>query len=79
MLYLTSVSGKEGQDLSEEGGFGISFVEKFFGLLVVIVSVLISYFTFTSIDALGAFTGFFGFLSVALGVLGLVMMTAKTE
>jgi len=64
--------------LSEEGGFGISFLEKFFGLLVVFVSVLISYFTFTSTDALGAFTGFFGFLSIALGVLGLVMMTAKT-
>lgn len=64
--------------MSEEGGFGISFLEKFFGLLVVFVSVLISYFTFTSTDALGAFTGFFGFLSIALGVLGLVMMTAKT-
>jgi hypothetical protein len=65
--------------LSEEGGFGISFIEKFFGLIVLVVGGLISYFTFTSMDALGAFTGFFGFLSITLGVLGLIMMTAKTE
>jgi len=65
--------------MSEEGGFGISFVEKFFGLLLFVASMLFSYFTFTSTGALKAFTNFFGFLFIVLGILGLVMMTAKTE
>jgi len=30
-------------------------------------------------EALGTFTGFFGFLSVVLMILGLVLMTAKPE
>jgi hypothetical protein len=67
------------QAVSEGGGFGISFVERFFGLLIVIIGVLASYYTFTSIEALGAFTGFFGLLSILVFVLGLVLMTAKTE
>jgi hypothetical protein len=67
------------QAVSEGGGFGISFVERFFGLLIVIIGVLASYYTFTSIQALGAFTGFFGLLSILVCVLGLVLMTAKTE
>jgi hypothetical protein len=65
--------------VSEEGGFGISFVERFFGLLLVIIGALASYYTFTSIEALSAFTGFFGLLSILVFVLGLVLMTAKTE
>ena len=65
--------------MSEGGGFGISFVERFFGLLLAIIGVFASYYTFTSIEALGAFTGFFGLLSILVFVLGLALMTAKTE
>jgi hypothetical protein len=65
--------------MSEEGGFGYSLAERFFGLILVIVGALAAYFTFTSSSALQAFTGFFGFLSLILLVLGLVLITAKTE
>ncbi|MGB9959525.1 MAG: hypothetical protein ACPLKQ_03260 [Candidatus Bathyarchaeales archaeon] len=65
--------------MSEEGGFGIAAAEKFFGLLLLIVGALATYFTFTSSQALGAYTGFFGVLSLILVVLGLFMMIAKTE
>jgi hypothetical protein len=67
------------QTVSEEGGFGISFIERFFGLLLIIIGVLASYYTFTSIEALRAFTGFFGLLSILIFTLGLVLITAKTE
>lgn len=65
--------------MSEEGGFGIVAAEKFFGLLLLIVGAVAIYFTFTSSQALGAYTGFFGVLSMVPLVLGLFLITAKAE
>jgi hypothetical protein len=65
--------------MSEEGSFGLGMAEKFFGLIILIVGVLTLYNTLTSMAALGSFTGFFGFLSAVLVILGLVLMTAKPE
>lgn len=66
--------------MSEEGGgFGLNLAEKFFGLLLLIVGGLTSYYTFTSIGELGGYIWLFGFLSVFLLALGLFLMTAKTE
>ena len=65
--------------MSEEGSFGLGMAEKFFGLIILVVGVLTLYNTLTSAAALGSFTGFFGFLSVVLVILGLVLMTAKLE
>ncbi|MEM2937057.1 MAG: hypothetical protein QXJ63_00750 [Candidatus Bathyarchaeia archaeon] len=65
--------------MSEGGGFGIAAAEKFFGLLLLIIGALAAYFTFTSSQALGAYTGFFGFLSIILFALGLFLIIAKTE
>lgn len=63
----------------EEGGFGITLAEKFFGFLILIIGAIATYFTFTSFNDLGAYTGFFGFLSLVLLALGIFMLTAKTE
>lgn len=65
--------------MSEEGVFGLSIAEKFFGLILLIIGGLATYYTFTSSKALGTFTGFFGFLSIVLVVLGLFLMIAKGE
>jgi len=65
--------------MSEEGSFGLTLAEKFFGLLLIIVGSLAAYFTFTSSSVLEMFTGFFGFLSILLLVLGVFLITAKTE
>ncbi|MEM2911327.1 MAG: hypothetical protein QW146_02330 [Candidatus Bathyarchaeia archaeon] len=65
--------------MSEEGGFGITVAEKFFGLLLLIVGAVATYFTLTSSQALGAYTGFFSFLSLILLALGLFLIIAKTE
>jgi hypothetical protein len=64
---------------SEEGGVGLKLAERFFGLILIIVGALDMYYTFTSFDALGLFTGFFGFLGLILLVLGWILITAKTE
>jgi len=66
--------------MSEEGGgFGIALAEKFFGFIIIIIGALATYYTFTSIDALGVFTGFFGFLSILLLAIGVFLIIAKTE
>jgi hypothetical protein len=65
--------------MSEEGGFGLNLAERFFGLLLLIIGAFAMYYTFTSMEALGAFAAFFGFLSIVPLVLGLVLITAKTE
>ncbi len=65
--------------MSEEGSFGLNVAEKFFGFIILIMGIVGLYFTITSADALMVFTGFFGFLSVVVIVIGFVLMTAKTE
>jgi hypothetical protein len=65
--------------MSEEGGFGTNAIEKFFGLIVVVMGILLLYYTVTSTETLLAFTALFMFLSIALVVVGFFLMTAKTE
>jgi hypothetical protein len=65
--------------MSEEGGFGITLAEKFFGFIIIIIGVMATYYTFTSTEALGGFTGFFGFLSIFLLAIGVFLIIAKTE
>jgi hypothetical protein len=65
--------------MSEEGGFGLTLAEKFFGFLLLIIGGLTTYYTLTSSNNLGTFTGFFSFLSIILVALGIFLMLAKTE
>ena len=65
--------------MSEEGGFGLTLAEKFFGFMLIIVGALSIYYTYTSTQALGDFLGFFGFLSVIILALGVFLIIAKTE
>jgi preprotein translocase subunit SecY len=70
---------REARNMSEEGGFGITAAEKFFGLILIIVGALATYFTLTSSDVLSVYTGFFGFLSIVLLALGIFLIIAKAE
>ncbi|MDH5482581.1 MAG: hypothetical protein OEY22_06875 [Candidatus Bathyarchaeota archaeon] len=65
--------------MSEGGGFGLSFAERFFGLLLIITGAIAMYYTFLSTNELGVYSAFFGLLSVIPLVLGLILMTAKIE
>lgn len=65
--------------MSEEGGFGVSAIEKLFGLIMFAVGAISAYYTFTSTSALGTFTWFFGLLAIILCVIGFFLITAKPE
>ena len=65
--------------MSEESGFGLNLAEKFFGLIILLTGIFALYFTVTSAQALVVYTGLFGFLSIILIVIGLILVIAKTE
>ena len=65
--------------MSEEGGFGLVVAEKFFGLILIIIGALSTYYTLTSTQALRDYTGFFGFLSVIVLAVGVILIIAKIE
>ena len=64
--------------MSEEGDtFWISLAEKFFGLILLIIGSILLYFTATSTVELGAFSAFFGFLSIIVLAVGLILLLVK--
>jgi hypothetical protein len=64
--------------MSEEGdSFWITLAEKFFGLLLVAISIILFYFTFTSTAVLGIFTDLFGFLGVIILIAGTFLIIVK--
>ena len=65
--------------MSEEGGFGLVVAEKFFGLILIIIGSLSTYYTFTSTQALRDYTGFFGFLSIIVLAVGVILIVVKVE
>jgi hypothetical protein len=65
--------------LSEEGGFGISLAERLFGLLIIFAGAVSMYYVLTSLQELGSAAGILGFLNLILIVIGLFLLTAKTE
>jgi hypothetical protein len=65
--------------LSEEGGFGIGLAEKFLGLIILAAGAFSMYYVLTSVQELGNAAGLLAFLNLILIVLGLVLLTAKTE
>jgi hypothetical protein len=68
---------KETTRMSEQDNFWISFGQRFFGLILLIIGIVLVYFTVTSIAEFGAFTAFFVFLSVVLVAVGVVLLIAK--
>jgi len=65
--------------MSEEGGFGLVVAEKFFGLILIVIGALTTYYTVTSTQALRDYTGFFGLLSIIVLALGVILIIAKIE
>ena len=65
--------------MSEGETIWLSMSSKLFGIIIVIIGVLFLYFTFASTDTLGVFTGIFGFIGVAVLIVGLFMILAKTR
>ena len=63
--------------MSEGDTFWVSLSEKFFGLLLTVISAVFLYFTLTSLDALGGFAGLFGFLGVVILLIGLFLLIVR--
>jgi ABC-type tungstate transport system substrate-binding protein len=64
--------------MSEEGDtFWVSLAEKFFGIIVIIVGGVLLYLTATSTGTLGAFSLFFGVVSVILIAIGLFLLLVR--
>jgi hypothetical protein len=63
--------------MSDEGDtFWVSLAEKFFGLLLVIIGAVMLYFTAIT-SGLGAFSVFFGVISVIMLIIGLFLLIVK--
>jgi hypothetical protein len=65
--------------MSEEGSYGLSAFERFFGFIVLITGIITAYYTATSTSELGVYTPFFVFLCVVMLIIGIVLLTAKIE
>ncbi|MGF3522244.1 MAG: hypothetical protein ACQXXJ_04015 [Candidatus Bathyarchaeia archaeon] len=63
--------------MSETETLWIKLAEKFFGLLLVGLSLLMIYFTATSTNVLNAYSGFFGFLSLIPLISGILLVISK--
>ncbi len=66
--------------MSEEGDtFWVKLAEKFAGLIILVIGAIMLYYTATSSGPaqLGAFTAFFGVLSVILIILGIFLLLVK--
>jgi hypothetical protein len=64
---------------SEEGSFGVSFMERLFGFIVLVSAIILTYYTVTSSAALGIYTSFFTFLCIIVLIVGIVLLTARIE
>jgi Zn-dependent protease len=66
--------------LSEEGDtFFVSLAEKLFGVVLIVVGAIMLYLTATSTSstALGAFSSFFGVLSVVMLIIGFFLLLVR--
>ena len=63
--------------MSEEGSLWIGLAEKLFGVILIIASIVLYYFTFTSTDTLSIFIGLFGFLGTVVLIAGVFLIIIK--
>jgi len=63
--------------MSEEGTLWITVVEKLIGVILIVVSVIMLYFTATSTSVLNVFTAFFVFLSVIPLIAGAYLIIVR--
>jgi hypothetical protein len=63
--------------MSDEGDtFWVSLYERLFGLILLVIGGILLYYSATSGD-LGGFAAFFGFLSVIMLILGIILLIVK--
>ena len=63
--------------MSEEGTFWTTIAEKLIGTILIILSIVMFYFTATSGSTLSLFTGFFAFLGVIVLIAGAFLILVR--
>ena len=64
--------------MSDEGDtFWVNLAEKFLGLIVLIVGIIMVYLTATSLNQLSVFSSLFGAVSVAVLLIGLFLLLVR--
>ena len=64
--------------MSEEGDtFWVTIAEKFVGIILIIISALMLYYTATSTDTLGAFAWIFAVLGIIVLAIGIFLLLVK--
>ncbi|MBX5326863.1 MAG: hypothetical protein ACQXXH_03260 [Candidatus Bathyarchaeia archaeon] len=66
---------------SEEAPVGLRIGERFFGLMLILIGVIVFYFAYTSISSLLSivpYPGFFLFAGVVLILIGVLLIFARS-
>ena len=63
--------------MSEEVSFWTKITEKLLGAILVLISIIMFYFTATSTTVLKGFSGLFGFLGFIVLIAGLFLIVVK--
>ncbi|RLI36451.1 hypothetical protein DRO55_03515 [Candidatus Bathyarchaeota archaeon] len=65
--------------MSEDAPTGLILAEKLMGIIILIMGVLLSYYTYENIEAAGVSAVVFIIAGIALIILGIIMLIAKTS
>jgi hypothetical protein len=63
--------------MSEQGSFWGGLAEKLLGLILIVLGIMLFYFTATSATALTIATGMFGFLGFVVLISGIFLLITK--
>jgi len=63
--------------MSEGDTYWVTLAERVFGLVTIIISGLLLYYTATSTDTLGSFSWLFGFLGVVVLIVGIFLLLVR--
>ncbi len=63
--------------MSETESLWAGLTEKIIGIVLIVISILVFYFTFSSANVLGEFIGLFAFLGVVVLIAGGFLIVVK--
>ena len=78
MFNVAINTERRGENVSEEGDtFWVNLAEKSLGFILIFIGAVMLYLTAISTAELGAFSAFFGILTVIMIVIGLFMLLVR--
>ncbi|MGD6809545.1 MAG: hypothetical protein ACQCN3_07600 [Candidatus Bathyarchaeia archaeon] len=63
--------------MSEVDSYWVTLAEKIVGIILIIISGILLYYTATSTDTLGAFTWMFGVLGAVVLIVGIFLLLVR--